>query len=192
MKTLLALLLLIPSLSWGADFEKGSTAYSQGDYATAIKVWTPLAEQGVAPAQFYLGNMYDIGLGVVQNYKTAMKWYTLAAKQGFAAAQFNLGFMYGNGQGVLQNYKTAAKWYTLAAEQGHAKAQYNIGYMYVMGQGVIQDNIYAHMWWNIAASSGNSKAAENRTIVEENMTTADISKAQELARQCVNKNFIDC
>jgi len=24
------------------------------------------------------------------------------------------------------------------------------------------------------------------------MTTADISKAQELARQCVNKNYKDC
>ena len=148
--------MLVPSLSWGADFEKGSTAYSQGDYATAIKEWTPLAEQGVAPAQFYLGNMYDIGLGVVQNYQTAVKWYTLAAEQGNAKAQNALGVMYDNGNGVLQ------------------------------------DNIYAHMWFNIAASSGDSKATEGRTQIQENMTSADISKAQELARQCVNKNYKDC
>ncbi|MDA1338406.1 MAG: SEL1-like repeat protein, partial [bacterium] len=70
--------------------------------------------------------------------------------------------------------------------------QNNLGSMYQNGDGVIQDNIYAHMWWNIAASSGHSNAAENRTIVEKNMTTADISKAQELARQCVNKNYKDC
>ena len=48
------------------------------------------------------------------------------------------------------------------------------------------------MWWNIAASSGHSKATKNRTIVEEIMTNADISKAQELARECVNKNYKDC
>ena len=121
-----------------------------------------------------------------------MKWYTLAAEQGYAYAQFNLGIIYDKGQGVVQNYQTAAKWYTLAAEQGDASAQFNLGIMYGKGQGVIQDNIYAHMWWNIAASSGDSNATEGRTIVEENMTTADISKAQELARQCVNKNYKDC
>ena len=149
-------MLLVPSLSWGADFQKGLTAASQGDYATALKEWTPLAEQGVAAAQFNLGIMYDIGDGVVQNYKTAVKWYTLAAEQEFALAQYNLGAMYDNGWGV------------------------------------IQDNIYAHMWYNIAASSGDSEAAENRTKIEKKMTPADISKAQELARQCVNKNYKDC
>ena len=150
-------MLLIPSLSWGADSEKGLTAYNQGDYSTALKEWTPLAEQGNA------------------------------------SAQSNLGLMYEKGYGVVQNYKTAVKWYTLAAEQGHAKAQSNLGVMYQNGEGVIQDNIYAHMWFNIAASSGDSiNAAENRTKIEKNMTTADISKAQELARQCVNKNYKDC
>ena len=192
MKKLLVLLLLVPSLSWGADSEKGLTAYNQGDYATAIKEWTPLAEQGNLIAQFNLGLMNDNGLGVVQNYKTAVKWYTLAALQEFAPAQNNLGLKYGKAEGVLQNYKTAVKWYTLASEQGHAKAQNNLGFMYGNGEGVLQDYIYAHMWWNIAASSGVSEAAENRTIAEKNMTTADISKAQELARQCVNKNYKDC
>ncbi|MDA9163131.1 sel1 repeat family protein, partial [Alphaproteobacteria bacterium] len=118
--------------------------------------------------------------------------YTLAAEQGLAQAQYNIGVYYDNGWGVVQNYKTASEWYTLAAEQGHAKAQYNLGLMYRNGEGVLQDNIYAHMWFNIAASSGNSNATEDRTLIQEKMTTADISKAQELARQCVNKNYKDC
>jgi len=37
MKKLLILLLLVPSLSWGADFEKGLTAANQGDYANTIE-----------------------------------------------------------------------------------------------------------------------------------------------------------
>jgi len=192
MKKLLILLLLVPSLIWGADFQKGLTAAKQGDYATALKELTPLAEQGDASAQYNLGVMYAHGDGVVQNYKTAVKWYTLAAIQGNASAQYNLGVMHDKGWGVVQNYQIAVKWYTLAAEQGIASAQSNLGDMYAYGDGVLQNYIYAHMWFNIAASSGDSKAAENRTIVEKNMTTADISKAQELARQCVNKNYKDC
>ena len=31
-------------VSWGADFQKGLTAYQRGDYATALREWTPLAK----------------------------------------------------------------------------------------------------------------------------------------------------
>ena len=127
-----------------------------------------------------------------RTYETAVKWYTLAAEQGTAFAQYNLGLMYNNGQGVPQDYETAVKWYTLAAEQGNASAQSNLGTMYALGTGVIQDNVYAHMWLNIAASSGNKKASENRDIVAKRMTPADISAAQNLARECVRKKYKGC
>ncbi|MDB9862022.1 hypothetical protein OAC78_01460 [Litorivicinus sp.] len=46
---LLLLVLLSLSLpSFGADFKKGLTAYNNGDYSTALKEFTPLAEQGDA------------------------------------------------------------------------------------------------------------------------------------------------
>ena len=121
MKKLLILLFFITGFSssqtWGADFAKGFDAFKSGDYATALKEWTPLAEQGVANAQYNLGLMYSNGKGVIQDYKTAVKWYTRSAEQGYARAQFNLGLMYNTGKGVIQDYKTAVNWYTLAAEQ---------------------------------------------------------------------------
>ena len=40
----LAMVLPMPALS--ADFEAGLNAYDRGDYATALKEWRPLAEQG--------------------------------------------------------------------------------------------------------------------------------------------------
>ena len=64
------------------DFQKGLTAYESGDYATALREFEPLAEQGVADAQYNLGFMYDNGQGVRRNHKTAVKWYRLAAEQG--------------------------------------------------------------------------------------------------------------
>ena len=72
------------------------------------------------------------------------------------------------------------------------KAQFDIGLMYYNGAGVIQDVVYAHMWWNIAASNGNAGAAKNRDIVAKQMTDADISTAQKLARECVAKNYKGC
>jgi len=136
-KTLVLMLML--SFSHAAiagDLEDGFAAVQKGDFATALRLWTPLAEQGVADAQHNLGLMYGNGQGVAQDYKTAVKWYTLAAKQGDADSQYNLGVIYANGIGVAQDFKTAVKWYTLAAEQELADAQYNLGQLYLEGQGV--------------------------------------------------------
>ena len=65
MKTLLttlsltiALLLGSVGVSFSADLQKGLTAYKSGDYATALREWTPLAEQGLSDAQHNLGLMY--------------------------------------------------------------------------------------------------------------------------------------
>jgi uncharacterized protein len=79
-----------------------------------------------------------------------------------------------------------------AAEQGKAEAQYNLGIKYAEGQGVPQDNVYAHMWFNLAAVDGSKDASKNRDIIAKRMTTADISKAQSLARECLKKNYKGC
>jgi glycine/D-amino acid oxidase-like deaminating enzyme len=50
----------------------GVQAYENGDYATALTEWAPLAEQGNANAQFNLAQMYRRGEGVPQNYKMAV------------------------------------------------------------------------------------------------------------------------
>jgi TPR repeat protein len=175
-----------------ADFAKGFDAYQNKDYATALKEWKPLAEQGDAGAQYSLGWMYDNGLGIFQYYKAAVKWYRLAAEQGDARAQFRLGGMYGNGQGVIQDYKAAVKWYKLAAEQGVASAQASMSWMYGNGRGVIQDYTRAHMWANIAASQGHDRGMNNRTTYEKKMTSSQIAEAQKLARECIAKNYTDC
>jgi TPR repeat protein len=154
----LLLTLLVGTPAFSADFQKGVTAYESGDYATALREWYPLAEQGSAGAQFNLGVMYEKGQGVPQDDKTAVKYYRLAAEQGDAVAQFNLGVTYYVGQGVLQDYKTALKWYRLAAEQGYASAQYNLGWMYDNGTGVLQDYKTAVKWYRLATEQGHASA----------------------------------
>jgi TPR repeat protein len=51
-------------------------AVAAGDYATALRLMRPLAEQGYAYAQTSLGAMYAEGKGVPQDYAAALSWYS--------------------------------------------------------------------------------------------------------------------
>jgi uncharacterized protein len=45
----IALLVGSAGVSWSPDFQKGRlAAYKSGDFATALREWTPLAKQGNA------------------------------------------------------------------------------------------------------------------------------------------------
>ena len=136
-------------------------AYDRGDYAVALKLLTPLAEQGDVFAQFSLGVMYENGQGVIQDARVAVKWYRLSADQGNASAQDNLGFMYANGKGVSQDEAEAVKWHRLAADQGYTSAQFNLGVMYENGRGVMPDARVALNWYRLAAEQGNASAQYN-------------------------------
>ena len=153
---ILAVLLGSAGMSASANYGKGLAAYKRGDYATALREWSPLAVHGNTTAQLLLGEMYKNGWGVPQNDKTAVKWYRLAAEQGDADAQFNLGLMYG------------------------------------MGRGVIRDPVYAHMWYNIAASNGVINGANVRNAHATVITPSQLEKAQDLARECVRKDYKGC
>ena len=86
----------------------------------------------------------------------------------------------------------AVRWYRLAAEQGHAGAQFNLGVMYFGGRGVLKDFVLAHMWLNIVGTNGQKVARENRDKLERVMTRAEISRATELARMCMDSDYQDC
>ena len=96
--------------------------------------------------------------------------------------------MYGNGDGVPRDYVEALRWYRLAAEQEDANAQTNLGEMYANGIGVPKDYIQAHMWLNLASAHEVELARENRDLVAEQMTPADISEAQRLAREWLEEH----
>ena len=174
---------LLTGAAVAGSLEDGLAAYLRGDYAEALRLWKPLADQGDAAAQFNLGVMYATGRGVAQEYGEAILWYRTAADQGNASAQFNLGLMYTTGRGVAQDYGEAAKWYRKAAAQGHADAQYNLGVMHFHGRSVLQDYVLAHMWFNLAASRGQEEAVKGRDAVASRMTPDQIAEAQRLARE---------
>jgi TPR repeat protein len=138
-------------------FADAVAAYRRGDYATALRLFRPLADRGNARAQYRLGDMYANGDGVTQNSVEAVKWLRLAANQGLADAENGLGFAYWNGLGVPRDYAQAVKWFRLSADQGHAEAQFNLGSMYFNGP-LPQNYAEAVKWYRLAATQGNPDA----------------------------------
>ena len=118
----LTFLFLFSGSVFANDYQDAKDAYERKDYKTSYKLWLPLAEQGVADAQYTLGQMYLNGQGVSQDYKEALKWYRLSAEQGYGLAQSHLGFMYYNGQGVPLDFALAHKWFNLASLNGDKDA----------------------------------------------------------------------
>jgi len=120
----LALLLGFGLVMWSAiasladQMADAIAAYDKGDYATALTIWRPLAEQGNAKARTLLAEMYETGRGVAQDYNEALRWYRLASEKGLAQAQGNLGLMYAQGTGVPHDLVQSYMWFTLAKQGG--------------------------------------------------------------------------
>ena len=143
----------------------------------------------VATAQDYQRGMDAYKAG---DYVTAIQEWTPLAEQGNGNAQWYLGVMSEHGQGILQDYAAAFKLYSLAAKQGDAYAQYRLGNMYQYGDFGLQDNVMSHMWYNIASANGVDMVGKSRDELAGIMTSADISKAQAMARECMSSNYQNC
>ena len=99
------------------------THNKQADFSSALKIWQPLAQKGDPEAQFYVGEVYEKGMGRSPDESLAVSWYLRSAENGYAPAQLSLGRMYERGLGVKKNLSKAVAWYqkasNLTAEEAH-------------------------------------------------------------------------
>jgi S1-C subfamily serine protease len=63
-----------------ADYGSGIDALNRGDYAKALTDLRPLAEKGESRAQWALGYMYRLGLGVPKDPERAQRWRDRAVR----------------------------------------------------------------------------------------------------------------
>ena len=168
--------------------KEGVDAYNRHDYATALKEFRALADNGNVKAQNRLGKMYSKGQGVRRDYKEAAKWYRRAVFHGDEDAQFALAKMYFKGQGVFKNFREAVVYLRKAAGQGHSESQNILGVMYIKGYGVLRDKVQAYMWFSLASVSGKNKTAiKNKETIGEKMSPAQIKKAMSFARDWMER-----
>lgn len=70
-----------------------------------------------------------------------------------------------------------------AAQGGQHDALFELGLSYCTGRDGTVDLVEAHKWFNIAAMRGNDEAKRYRLELARDMTRAEITQAQRLARE---------
>lgn len=70
----------------GKALDDGLTAYKSRQFKEAFETWQPLAELGVARAQFYLGGLYRDGAGVKRDMVQAYVWLKRSEDAGYRYA----------------------------------------------------------------------------------------------------------
>ncbi len=148
--------------------KQGLEAYYAGDYDTSAALLQPLADKGIARAQFRLAYMHYLGRGFNRDRAVADQMIRAAlpaiqrfADDGRAWAQSDLGSLYEDGLVLPRNYTDAVYWYRSAAEQDYPGAQTNLGIMYARGRGVAASRRTAIEWFRRAAEQGDSVAQRN-------------------------------
>ena len=141
--------------SFSEQLQSGLNALDRKHYATALRSWRELANQGDARAMNNVGLMYERGLGVTQSYVEAMTFYRKAADTGLPEAQYNLGTLYHNGYGVEVNNSQAVFWFRKAAAQRLPEAHYMMGLHLWEGKGIRRDPLAALAEFLKGARAGN-------------------------------------
>ena len=104
------------------------------------------------------------------------------------AADFNKGLnAYQSG-----DFKTALAEWTPLAEQGDAEAQYSLGIMHDVGEGVLIDYKRAYMWFNLSSYNGSGPARNKMDVLAKKMSHAQIDKAQDMSRRCLESDYKYC
>lgn len=176
----IALVAAWPAQAEQANLQAGMEAIGRRDFATAQKIFKPLAEAGNVAAQVNLGNLYMKGWGVEQDYALALRWYRSAADQGERMAQTKLGILHYFGLGTAKNPAEAASWFQKAAGQGEIRAQSILGSLYATGEGVGKDLAQAFYWYTMAEEQGDQEAAKGRQSLEEELTPGQRDEALRL------------
>ncbi|WP_374574792.1 peptidoglycan-binding protein [Phenylobacterium sp.] len=139
----------------------------EGGQAGGLDELKKAANLGYAPAQLYLGKVYEGGrFGVKKDMAEARAWTERAAEGGDRRAMHNLALYYFNGEGGPKNSTTAAQWFRRAAELGLVDSQYNLARLYEEGLGVSQNAAEAYKWFLIAARSGDEESSTSAERVK--------------------------
>ena len=139
-------------------FEDAAAAVEKHDYATAVRIFRTLAEQGDVASQYNVGMALANGLGVERDDRQAVEWLRKAADADYAIAELMLGVMLKYGRGSPPDQKASAVQFERAALHGNASAQFSLGLDYQDGIGVEKDQKRANALFRKAAMQGHANA----------------------------------
>ena len=133
---------------------------TERDYKKAFYWMDKAASGGYGDSncRYYLGRMYEKGLGVKNDYVKARKYYDSASRAGNVKAKVKLADLYRKGLGCKKNPEGAMNLYIEARDLGSIDAKMGIADLYLNGEGVAKDEAQAFGLYTELAKKGNDKA----------------------------------
>lgn len=131
------------------------------DKRQAAEFYEMAAEQGLAMAQWRLGELLEAGHGIAKDEAAAAGWYRKAAEQGHRHAQSALALLLEDGRGLARDDAEAFSWHLAAAEQGLALSQYCASCCLAEGRGTPEDSTAARCLLEQSAAGGFPPAVED-------------------------------
>ena len=158
-------------------------AFQTGDDPKAMKLFSTLADKNNPVAQYWLGHMTELGLGVPRDPAKAIDLYKNAAEQDVDAAQLRLGEIYLDGDLVPPDFAQAKAYLEKSAYQGNPRAAMLLGQMYRAGVGMTADPREAYAWSEVATLEGNVFAERERDASFRDLSADDQKAAITRARE---------
>lgn len=149
----------LASTAAAGELEDAQAAYQRKDFASALQLLRPMAEQGQPQAQYGLGLMMFKGEGGERNGTEAFRLILAGAEGGVAEAQALVAVLFYQGSVVVpKDYSVAARWARKASDQGNSLGMAFLGMAYLNGQGLQRDTTQARFLLKQAANQNNPVA----------------------------------
>lgn len=140
----------------------GSISALASDDAVLFEQLLDMANANDSEAQYYVGMMFNNGIGVDQDAEEALEWFLKSSAGSDALGAYKVGCYFAGQFGVVNtDLDKALEYKLIAAEAGYALAQSDVAIAYA-SQGDLEA---ALKWWNEAAHQGYSPALQTLSIL---------------------------
>eukprot|EP01134_Creolimax_fragrantissima_P006499 CFRG6499T1 len=158
-------------------------------YDLALSLFEVAAQNKMAGAYLYIGEIYAAGLGVDADLPRAIDYFKMGAEESDPHCCMALGQVYSTA-GPEQSYHDAFEWHMKASDLGNLAGAYNVGTHYFGGRGTNQDFSKAAEYWAKAADGGFTHAMVNlaNLFVEGRGVEQDLYRARDYYRKASEKD----
>lgn len=169
-------------------------AFQTGDNQTALRLFGELANKNNPNAEYWLGHMNEIGLGMPRDVTKAIGLYKEAAEQNIVAAEARLGELYLNGDLVTPDFNQAKSYLERAAYHADPRSAMLLGQMYRVGIGTAVNQKQAYAWSEVASLEGSEFAVRERDSSVHDLDVSDqqvaVAHAHDIMKEIKQKTTV--
>lgn len=194
MKKILYALLCSSVLSTSvfAGFDEGVQAFKDKNYSAALVEFSYLSEAGDADASYYLGKMYDEGLGVEQDKNKALEYFKKSDAGYNTDASLALARAFLADDKIDEYGELAIQYLKKAAYAGSGEAFFMLGNAYAAGQVVPKDYTIAFGYYLTGALKGDKKSQHQVSMCyfKGRGTTQDYESGLKWLAKSANQGYV--